>query len=139
MTDRRRRLVALLVAGCFFMEILDATIVTTAAPQISKSLGVPVASTALIITAYLVTLAVLIPVSGWLTARFGARRIFLSAIAIFTIASLGCAASQSLGELVALRVLQGVGGAMMVPVGRLVVLAETPKSELLRTMAFIVW
>ena len=132
-------MVALLVAGCFFMEILDATIVTTAAPQISRSLGVPVASTALIITAYLVTLAVLIPVSGWLTARFGARRIFLSAIAIFTIASLGCAASQSLGELVALRVLQGVGGAMMVPVGRLVVLAETPKSELLRTMAFIVW
>lgn len=121
------------------MEILDATIVTIAAPQISKSLGVPVASTALIITAYLLTLVVLIPVSGWLTARFGARRIFLTAIAIFTLASLGCALSTSLGELIALRVLQGVGGAMMVPVGRLVVLAETPKSELLRTMAFIVW
>src|SRR5919112_2255300 len=139
MEERRRRMVALLVAGCFFMEILDGTIVTTATPRMAASLGVPVASTALIITGYLVTLAVLIPVSGWLTTRFGARRVFLSAIVIFTAASLGCALSANLGELVALRVLQGVGGAMMVPVGRLVVLAETPKSDLLRTMAFIVW
>jgi EmrB/QacA subfamily drug resistance transporter len=139
MNERRRRMVALLVAGCFFMEILDATIVTTAAPRLARSLGVPVTSTALTITAYLVTLAVLIPVSGWLTTRFGARRVFLSAITIFTVASLGCALSANLGELVALRVLQGVGGAMMVPVGRLVVLAETPKADLLRTMAFIVW
>jgi len=139
MPDRRRRHIALLVAACFFMEIMDGTIVTTAAPQMARSLDVPVTSTALIITAYLVTLAVLIPVSGWLAARYGARRVFLAAIAIFTLASLGCAVSASLGQLVALRVLQGVGGAMMVPVGRLVVLAETPKSDLLRTMAFIVW
>jgi EmrB/QacA subfamily drug resistance transporter len=139
MNDRRRRHIALLVAGCFFMEILDGTIVTTAAPPMAESLDVPVTSIGLIITAYLVTLAVLIPVSGWLASRYGARRVFLSAIAIFTVASLGCAVSTSLGELVVLRVLQGVGGAMMVPVGRLVVLAETPKSDLLRTMAFIVW
>jgi EmrB/QacA subfamily drug resistance transporter len=139
MNDRRRRHIALLVAGCFFMEILDGTIVTTATPQMALSLGVPVTSTALIITAYLVTLAVLIPVSGWLTTRYGARKVFLTAIAVFTVASLGCALAQNLGELVVLRVLQGAGGAMMVPVGRLVVLAETPKSELLRTMAFIVW
>jgi EmrB/QacA subfamily drug resistance transporter len=139
MNDRHRRMVALLVAGCFFMEILDATIVLTATPKIAESLHVPVTSTALIITAYLVTLAVLIPVSGWLTIRFGARRIFLTAIVLFTLASLGCALSTSLAELVVMRVLQGVGGAMMVPVGRLVVLAETPKNELLRTMAFIVW
>jgi EmrB/QacA subfamily drug resistance transporter len=139
MTDRQRRTVALLVAGCFFMEILDATIVLTATPKIAQSLDVPVTSTALIITAYLVTLVVLIPVSGWLTVRYGARRVFLSAIAIFTLASLGCGLSRTLGELVALRVLQGVGGAMMVPVGRLVVLAETPKSDLIRTMAFIFW
>ncbi len=139
MDDRRRRHIALLVAGCFFMEILDGTIVATAAPRMAVSLGVPVTSIGLIITAYLVTLAVLIPASGWLATRFGARRVFLTAIVIFTVASLGCAVSANLGELVALRVLQGVGGAMMVPVGRLVVLAETPKSELLRTMAFIVW
>ena len=88
MNDRHRRMAALLVAGCFFMEILDATIVLTATPKIAESLHVPVTSTALIITAYLVTLAVLIPVSGWLTIRFGARRIFLTAIVLFTLASL---------------------------------------------------
>jgi EmrB/QacA subfamily drug resistance transporter len=139
MNDRRRRHIALLVAACFFMEILDGTIVTTAAPRMAVSLDVPATSIALVITAYLVTLAVLIPVSGWLTARFGARRVFLAAIAIFTLSSLGCALSTSLAELVVLRVLQGVGGAMMVPVGRLVVLAETPKSELLKMVAYLVW
>src|SRR5680860_1572849 len=93
MNDRRRRNIALLVAGCFFMEILDGTIVTTAAPPMARSLGVPVTSIGLIITAYLVTLAVLIPLSGWLTTRYGPRRVFLSAIVIFTVASLGCALS----------------------------------------------
>jgi EmrB/QacA subfamily drug resistance transporter len=139
MNDRRRRHIALLVAACFFMEILDGTIVITAAPRLAASLDVPSTSIALVVTAYLVTLAVLIPVSGWLAARFGARRVFLSAIAIFTLASLGCALSSSLAELVVLRVVQGVGGAMMVPVGRLVVLAETPKSELLKMVAYLVW
>ena len=139
MDERRRRNIALLVAACFFMEILDGTIVVTAAPRLAESLDVPVTSTALVITAYLVTLATLIPVSGWLSARFGARRIFLTAIAIFTVASLGCALSQNLAELVVLRVLQGAGGAMMVPVGRLVVLAETPKDELLKMVAYLVW
>jgi EmrB/QacA subfamily drug resistance transporter len=137
--ERRHRNVALLVAGCFFMEILDGTIVTTAAPNIGASLGVPATSISLVITAYLVTLAVLIPLSGWVGARFGARPVFLTAIVLFTAASAACAASTSLPELVAFRVLQGVGGAMMVPVGRLVVLAATPKSELMRTIAFLVW
>jgi MFS family permease len=100
MIDRRLRNTALLVAACFFMEILDATIVVTAIPQMSRSLDVPTSSTALVITAYLLTLAVLIPLSGWMTARFGARRVFLSAIALFTVASLGCALSTSLAELV---------------------------------------
>jgi EmrB/QacA subfamily drug resistance transporter len=139
MDERRRRNIALLVAACFFMEILDGTIVITAAPRLAESLDVPVTSTALVITAYLVTLATLIPVSGWLSARFGARRIFLTAIAIFTVASLGCALSQNLAELVVMRVLQGAGGAMMVPVGRLVVLAETPKDQLLKMVAYLVW
>jgi EmrB/QacA subfamily drug resistance transporter len=135
----RERRLALLVAGCFFMEMLDGTIVTTAAPSIGRSLGVPSTSISLVISAYLVTLAVLIPASGWVAARFGARPVFLTAIAIFTLASVGCAASTSLAELVGMRILQGVGGAMMVPVGRQVVLADTPKEELMRVISFLIW
>ena len=85
----RQRATALLVAGCFFMEMLDGTIVATAAPQMAASLDATPASVGLVITAYLLTLAVLIPLSGWLTARYGARRIFLTAIAVFTLASVG--------------------------------------------------
>jgi MFS family permease len=133
------RPVALLVAGCFFMENLDGTIVTTAAPRIGRALGVPATSVGLVIAAYLVTLAILIPISGWLAARLGARPVFLSAIAIFTLSSLLCAASSSFAELVAFRVAQGAGGAMMVPVGRLVVLSRTEKSDVLRVIGLIVW
>jgi len=111
--------------------------VTTAAPKIGHSLHVPSPSTGLVITAYLLTLAVLIPLSGWLTARYGARPVFLSAIAIFTLSSIGCAASTRLGELVAMRVLQGVGGAMMVPVGRLTVIAGAAKSDLIRIISYV--
>jgi EmrB/QacA subfamily drug resistance transporter len=92
-----------------------------------------------VISAYLVTLAVLIPASGWVAARFGARPVFLAAIVIFTLASIGCAASSSLTLLVAMRILQGVGGALMVPVGRQVVLADTPKEELMQVISFLVW
>jgi EmrB/QacA subfamily drug resistance transporter len=139
MTDARLRNTALLVAGCFFMENLDGTIVTTAAPRIGRALHVPSTSVGLVIAAYLVTLAVLIPLSGWMAARWGARSVFLSAIAIFTLSSLACAASATFAELVIFRVLQGVGGAMMVPVGRLVVLSRTPKSQMLRTVGLLVW
>ncbi|MFL5862794.1 MAG: MFS transporter [Solirubrobacteraceae bacterium] len=139
MTDRRLRNIALLVASCFFMENLDGTIVTTAAPRIGRALHVPSTSVGLVIAAYMVTLAVLIPLSGWMAARWGARPVFLSAIALFTASSLACAASSSLAELVAFRVAQGVGGAMMVPVGRLVVLARTSKAQMLRMVALLVW
>lgn len=139
MIESRQRSVALLVAGCFFMENLDGTIVTTAAPRIARALHVPSTSVSLVIAAYLVTLAVLIPLSGWLTARWGARPVFLAAIVIFTVSSLACALSTSLAELVACRVVQGVGGAMMVPVGRLVVLSRTAKSDVLRVMSLLVW
>lgn len=135
----RERRLALLVAGCFFMEMLDGTIVTTAAPSIGRSLGVPSTSISLVISAYLVTLAVLIPASGWVAARWGARPVFLAAIAIFTVASVGCAASTSLAELVVMRVLQGLGGALMVPVGRQVVLTGAPKEELMQVMSFLTW
>jgi EmrB/QacA subfamily drug resistance transporter len=137
--DRHQRNVALLVAGCFFMENLDITIVTTAAPSIGASLHVSPVSTGLVITSYLLTLAALIPLSGWLTARYGARPVFLCAIVIFTLASVGCAASTSLGELVVMRVIQGVGGAMMVPVGRFTVLARAAKSDLVRVISYVSW
>jgi EmrB/QacA subfamily drug resistance transporter len=139
MTDTRLRHTALLVAGCFFMENLDGTIVTTAAPRIGRALHVPSTSVGLVVAAYLVTLAVLIPLSGWMSDRWGARPVFLSAIAIFTVASLACGLATSLGELVVFRVAQGAGGAMMVPVGRLVVLARTPKSQVLQMIALLVW
>src|ERR1700760_2034368 len=121
------------------MELLDGTIVITAIPKISSSLGVSPGTTGLVVTAYLVTVAVLIPLSGWMTLRYGYRGGLLSAIAIFTLASLGCAASQTFGELVAMRVLQGAGGAMMVPVGRMIVFERATKSQVMRLMAYIVW
>jgi EmrB/QacA subfamily drug resistance transporter len=135
----RQRSTALLVSGCFFMEMLDGTIVTTASPQIGRSLHAPATEIGLLVTAYLLTLAVLIPLSGWLTRRLGNRVVFLTAIAVFTLASVGCAGSVSLGELVAMRVLQGAGGAMMVPVGRTMVVSTADKRDLLRITSYVVW
>ena len=130
---------ALLVAGAFFMEILDATIIAPAIPLIADSLGVQAVDVNVAISAYLVTVAVLIPATGWMADRFGIRRVFITAIAVFTIASIGCAASVSLPMLVAMRVLQGVGGALMVPVGRLAVLRYSDKSDLVRAIAMLTW
>lgn len=121
------------------MEMLDGTIVTTSSPQIGRSLHAPAGETGLLVTAYLLTVAVLIPLSGWLSRRVGNRPVFLAAIAVFTVASLGCAASVSLGELVAMRVLQGVGGSMMVPVGRIMVISRAEKKDLLRVTSYVVW
>jgi EmrB/QacA subfamily drug resistance transporter len=130
---------ALLVAGALFMEILDATIVAPAIPRIAESLGVNAVNINVAISAYLVTVAVLIPATGWMADRFGVRRVFVTAIAVFTIASIGCAASMSLPMLVGMRVLQGFGGAMMVPVGRLAVLRDSDKSDLVRAIALLTW
>jgi len=135
----RHRNIALLVAGCYFMEMLDGTIVTTASPQIGRSLRAPATEVGLVVTAYLLTLAVLIPLSGWLTRRYGNRVVFLTAIVLFTLASVGCAASVNLGMLVAMRVLQGTGGAMMVPVGRTMVLSPAAKEDILRLTSYVVW
>jgi EmrB/QacA subfamily drug resistance transporter len=137
--DARQRRVGFLVAGCFFMEIMDGTIVSTSAPRIGAALGVTATAVGLVATAYLVTLAVLIPASGWLVNRLGTRKVFLTSIVVFTGASLLCSTSQSLGELVAFRVLQGAGAAMMTPVGRLAVLGTTAKSDLLKMISYIVW
>src|ERR671916_1886348 len=133
------RPLALLVAGTFFMENLDGTIIATAAPAMAADLGVGAVDINVAITAYLVTIAVGIPVSGWLTDRFGGRRVLLWAIATFTVASVLCAVSGNLGMLVAARVLQGIGGAMMVPVGRLVVLRATATRDLLAATAYLTW
>lgn len=133
------RALMLLVAATAFMEILDGTILANAAPAIARTFSVPSGDLSLPITAYLITLAVLIPVSGWLCDRWGTRTVFVAAIAVFTVASAACAASTSLGELAALRVVQGAGAAMMVPVGRLVVLRGTARSALVRAVAFVTW
>jgi EmrB/QacA subfamily drug resistance transporter len=130
---------ALLVAGAFFMEILDATIITPAIPLIATSFGIDAVDVNVAISAYLVTVAVLIPASGWMADRFGIRRVFIAAIAVFTLASIGCALSVSLPMLVATRVVQGIGGAMMVPVGRLAVLRFSDKSDLVRAIALLTW
>jgi EmrB/QacA subfamily drug resistance transporter len=135
-TDRR---IMLLVAATMFMEILDGTILATAAPRMAIFFGVAAPQIAVTITAYLITLAVLIPLSSWLADRFGARTIFVGGIALFTVASALCAVSQTLPELTALRVVQGAGGAMMVPVGRMVVLRATDKSALVRAVAVLTW
>jgi len=133
------RPLALLVAGSFFMEILDATVIAPAAPHIAADLGVAAVTVNVAITAYVLTLAVLIPISGWLTDRFGARWIFVGAVAVFTLASAGCAVAVNLPMLVVTRVLQGVGGAMMVPVGRLVVIRTTAKTDLVTAIAYLTW
>jgi EmrB/QacA subfamily drug resistance transporter len=128
-----------LIAGAFFMEMLDGTIIATALPQMARSFHVGPVSLNIGMTAYMLTLAVFIPISGWMTDRMGARTIFASAIAIFTIASGLCGISTTLGQFILMRILQGVGGAMMVPVGRLIVLRTAPKEQLTQALAYITW
>lgn len=138
-TSSFSRALALLVAGTYFMEILDGTIIATAAPGIAADLQVRPVDINLAMTSYLITLAVGIPISGWLAERFGARRVFTAAIAIFTIASLLCALSPNLTFLCIARMLQGLSGAMMVPVGRLVVLRDADRKEFLEAIAYLTW
>ena len=130
---------ALLVAGAFFMEFIDGTVIATALPDMAKSFGVHAVDLNIGISAYLITLAVLIPASGWIADRFGARKVFTLALAIFTLASVLCGLSESLESFVAMRILQGVGGALMVPVGRLAVLRTTPKHQLITAIATLTW
>ncbi|OZI29978.1 MFS transporter [Bordetella genomosp. 10] len=135
----RRNLTALLVAAVFFMENLDATVISTSMPAMARDFGVAPEHLSVGVSAYLVALTVFIPISGWAADRCGARRIFAAAIGVFTIASLLCALSQGLWSFTAARTLQGIGGAMMVPVGRLVVLRDTPKSDMVRVIAILTW
>src|SRR5882672_10220789 len=132
-------LVALLVAGAFFMENLDGTVIATALPQMAQTFRVSPVDLTFGLTAYMLTLAVVIPISGRVADRLGARTVFASAIAIFTLASILCGMSNGLWEFTAARILQGIGGALMVPVGRLVVLRTTEKKDLVRSIAYITW
>jgi EmrB/QacA subfamily drug resistance transporter len=126
-----------LVATGVFMQMLDTTIVNTALPAMARSLGESPLRMQAVVIAYALTVAVLIPASGWLADRFGTRRVFFAAIALFSAGSLACALSQSLAQITAARVLQGVGGAMLLPVGRLAVLRSFPGTEFLRAMSFV--
>jgi EmrB/QacA subfamily drug resistance transporter len=131
------RLLPWLVAVAFFMESLDTTILNTAVPAISEALKVPPLSMKSVLASYTLSLAVFIPISGWMADRFGTRRVFASAIGIFSLGSFLCGISNDIHLLVAFRVLQGCGGAMMVPVGRLTLVRSFAKSELVRAMSFV--
>ncbi len=127
-----------LIVGCaLFMQMLDTTIIATALPAMAQSMGEEPTRLNLAITSYVLSLAVFIPVSGWVADRFGARTVFAAAIGVFTASSVLCGAAHSLSFLVFARMLQGIGGAMMVPVGRLVMLKTVPKSDLMRAMSFL--
>jgi len=132
-----KRLLPWLVAVAFFMESLDTTILNTAVPAISSALGVAPLSMKAVLASYTLSLAVFIPISGWMADRFGTRRVFASAIGLFTLGSFLCGVSSNIHLLVACRVLQGCGGAMMVPVGRLTLVRTFARSELIRTMSFV--
>ena len=126
------------VATALFMEQLDATIVNTAIPSIAASLHVTPLSLKSVVTSYILSLAVGIPISGWMAERYGTRRVFGCAIALFTLASVLCGLAQNVPMLTAARLLQGIGGAMMMPVGRLTIIRTFPKSELLGAMNFVI-
>lgn len=132
-----KRLLPWLVAVALFMESLDTTILNTGVPTIAGALGVAPLSMKAALTSYTISLAVFIPISGWIADRFGTRRVFFSAIGIFTVGSLLCGLSTDMPMLVSARILQGSGGALMLPVGRIALVRTFPKSELLRAMTFV--
>ncbi len=136
-TDRPPLVLPLIVACALFMENLDSTVVATALPAMAQSLGQSPLTLNVAMTCYLLSLAVFIPASGWLADRFGARDVFATAIGVFTISSLLCGMAQNLPEMIAARVLQGLGGAMMTPVGRLVLLRTVPKSQLVQALSYV--
>ena len=132
-----KRLLPWLVAVAFFMESVDTTILNTAVPAIAKALAVAPLSMKAVLSSYTLSLALFIPISGWMADRFGTRRVFSSAIGLFTLGSFLCGISSNIHVLVACRILQGFGGAMMMPVGRLTMVRTFARSELIRAMSFV--
>src|SRR5581483_6816359 len=134
----RPSLIVPLIVGCAqFMHQFDGSVITTALPAMARSLGEDPLRLNLAITCYLLALAVFVPVSGWLSDKVGSKRIFIAAIVIFSVSSLLCSVSHDLAELVVSRTLQGIGGAMMTPVGRIIVAKSVPKSELISAMNWV--
>ena len=133
----KERLIPLIVATALFMENMDSTVIATSLPAIAADIGTSPLTLKLAITSYLLSLAVFIPASGWTADRFGARAVFSIAIAVFMVGSIGCALSSSVTDFVIARILQGIGGAMMTPVGRLVLLRSIDKSALVNAMAWV--
>jgi len=136
-SDHRMRLTAVIVATALFMQNLDSTVIATALPAMAKSLHAPPLHLSVALTSYLISLSVFIPASGWVADRFGARQVFRAAIVVFTLASLGCGLAPNLAALVAARVVQGLGGAMMIPVGRLVLLRSISRTQMLAAMSWL--
>ena len=132
-----RYFVTLIVAVALFMETMDSTVIATSLPAIAKDLGEDPIALKLALTSYLLSLAVFIPLSGWAADRYGARTVFRAAIVVFTLGSAACGFASSLFDFVLFRIVQGIGGAMMVPVGRLVILRTVPKSELISALAWL--
>jgi EmrB/QacA subfamily drug resistance transporter len=134
---KKERLIPLIVATALFMENMDSTVIATSLPAIAADIGTSPLTLKLAITSYLLSLAVFIPASGWTADRFGARMVFSLAVFVFMIGSIGCALSSSVNHFVIARILQGAGGAMMTPVGRLVLLRSIDKSALVNAMAWV--
>jgi EmrB/QacA subfamily drug resistance transporter len=135
--EAKPKVVAMIVGSAIIMQQIDSTVITTALPQMAVSLHADPVRLSLAVTAYLLSLAIFVPVSGWAADRFGGRVIFRAAIGLFTLGSILCGLSGNLIELTAARVLQGLGGAMMVPVGRLVLFRSLEKAALIATMAYL--
>ena len=133
----KERLIPLIVATALFMENMDSTVIATSLPAIAADIGTSPLTLKLAITSYLLSLAVFIPASGWTADRFGARMVFSLAIGVFMVGSIGCALSSSVTDFVLARIVQGMGGAMMTPVGRLVLLRTIDKSALVNAMAWV--
>ena len=131
------RIVPLIVATALFMENMDSTVISTSLPAIAAALGTNPLALKLAVTSYLLSLAIFIPASGWTADRYGTRNVFRAAIAVFVLGSIGCAASHSLQEFVLARIVQGMGGAMMTPVGRLIMVRSIDKRRLLNAMALV--
>jgi EmrB/QacA subfamily drug resistance transporter len=136
-SESTKRLLPWLVAVAFFMESLDTTILNTAVPTIAEALGIAPLSMKAALTSYTISLAVFIPISGWIADRFGTRRVFFTAIGVFSVGSLLCGVSGNMPMLVGARILQGCGGALMMPVGRITMVRTFPRGELIRAMSFV--
>jgi MFS family permease len=133
----RDRIVPLIIAVALFMENMDSTVIATSLPAIAADIGTSPLALKLAVTSYLLSLAIFIPASGWTADRFGARTVFSAAIAVFVLGSIGCALSSSLTDFVIARIVQGMGGAMMTPVGRMVLVRTISKRELVGAMVWV--